>query len=61
MDPATGMEAIITALAAGFTPAKVFAVVADLVPFILVVMPIALGLMFLRRLVKGAAKGKVKF
>lgn len=63
MDPVTptGMDAIITALAAGFTADKVFAIVASLVPFILAIIPISLGLMFLRKLVKGSAKGKVKF
>lgn len=58
------MQAIISALTAaegGISATTIFAVVADLVPLILVLVPIALGLYFLRKLVKGAAKGKVRF
>ena len=58
---ATGMEAVITALTSGLTPAVFFDVVADLVPFIVLIVPIALGVYFLRKLVKGAGKAKVRF
>ncbi len=63
MDPVTptGMSAVISALSTGLTPAVFFGVVADLVPFIIVLVPVALALYFLRKLVKGAGKGKVKF
>lgn len=64
MDPETpvvGMEAVITALSSGLTADTFFTVVADLVPFIVVLVPVALGLYFLRKLVKGAGKGKVRF
>lgn len=54
------MEAIITALTTGLSGA-LFTTVADLVPFIIVIVPLALGLYFLRKLVKGSAKGKVRF
>lgn len=57
----TGMEAVISALTTGLTPAVFFAVVADIVPFILTIVPIALGVYFLRKLVKGAGKAKVRF
>ncbi len=57
----TGMEAVITALSTGLTPAVFFAVVADLVPFIVVLVPVALGVYFLRKLVKGAGTARVKF
>lgn len=58
------MAAIITALTdstTGLTATKILAVVADLVPFIVMMVPVALGVYFLRRLVKGAAHAKVKF
>lgn len=58
---ATGMEAVITALKTGLTADAYFTVIADLVPFIVTLVPVALGLYFLRRLVNGAGKAKVKF
>ena len=58
---ATGMEAVVTALTTGLTAEKFFEVVADLVPFIVLMVPIALGVYFLRKLVKGAGKAKVRF
>lgn len=56
-----GMEAVITALTTGLTADAFFAVVADVIPFVVVMVPVALGLYFLRKLVKGAGKGKVRF
>lgn len=63
MDPVTptGMEAVITALTTGLTEAKLFAVVAEVIPFVVVLIPFALGLYLLRKLVKGIGKGKVRF
>lgn len=58
---ATGMEAVITALTTALTPASFFTVVAQVIPFIGVMVPVALGIYFLRKLVKGAGKGKVRF
>ena len=55
------MEAVITALTTTLTPVAFFGIVKDLVPFIGVMVPVALALYFLRKLVKGAGKGKVKF
>jgi len=55
------MDDIITAITTALTPTVFFGVIVDLVPFIVVLVPIALGLYFLRKLVKGSAKGKVKF
>ncbi len=57
----TGMEAVISALTTGLTPAVFFDVVADIVPFIVLIVPIALGVYFLRKLIKGAGKAKVRF
>lgn len=63
MDPVTpvGMDAIITALTTSLTATTILDVVADLVPFIAMIVPVALGVYFLRKLVKGAGKAKVRF
>ena len=61
---ATGMSAVISALTnstTGITSSTIFGVVADLVPFIVMIVPVALGTYFLRKLVKGAGKAKVRF
>lgn len=57
------MSSVISALTAaetGLTEAKFFAVVAELVPFLVMIIPVALGVYFLRKLVKGAGKAKVR-
>lgn len=59
-DP-VGMEAVVSALVAQLTPTVFFGIVAQLVPFIVVLVPVSLAIYFLRKLVKGAGKGKVRF
>ena len=57
------MDAVISALTnstTGLTASTMFGVVADLVPFIVMIVPVALGVHFLRKLVKGAGKAKVR-
>lgn len=64
MDPVTStgsMSEVINALTTGITAETIFSVVADVMPFVIVMIPVSLGLYFLRKLVKGAGKGKVKF
>ena len=59
----TGMSSVITALldtTNGLTAAKMFAILVDIVPFIVFMIPVALGIYFFRRLTKGAGKGKIK-
>lgn len=56
----SGMSAVITALTTNLTVDKFFTVVADLVPFIVVLVPVSLGVYFLRKLIKGAGKAKVR-
>lgn len=58
--PVVGMEAVVTALTTDLTADSFFSVVADLVPFIAMLVPVALGVYFLRKLVKGAGNAKVK-
>lgn len=58
-----GMSSVISALtnsSTGLTSSTMFGVVADLVPFIVMIVPVALGVYFLRKLVKGAGKAKVR-
>lgn len=61
MPEVSGMEAVISALTTGLTPAVYFDTLADIVPFIITIVPVALGVYFLRKLVKGAGKAKVRF
>lgn len=56
-----GMSAIVSQLTTGVTADTIFGVVKDVMPFVIVMIPVALGLMMLRRVVKGAGKAKVKF
>ena len=59
-----GMSSVISALTnstTGLTASTMFGVVAELVPFRVMIVPVALGIYFLRKLVKGAGKGKVRF
>lgn len=59
---ATGsMTEIISALNTGITSETLFGTVADLMPWVITLTIASLGLHFLRKLVKGAAHGKVKF
>lgn len=55
------MTEIISALNTGITSETLFGTVADLMPWVITLTIASLGLYFLRKLVKGAAKGKVKF
>ncbi|MBQ3275142.1 hypothetical protein IJH46_01830, partial [Candidatus Saccharibacteria bacterium] len=62
---ATGsMSDVVSALtnaSTGITASTIFGVVTDLVPFIVMIVPVSLGLYFLRKLVKGSGKGKIRF
>lgn len=57
------MSAVITALTGegGLSATTFFTVVADLMPLVVVLVPISLGVYFLRKLIKGAGKAKVRF
>lgn len=44
----------------GLTEAKLFAVVTELVPYLVMIIPVALGVYFLRKLIKGTGKAKVR-
>lgn len=55
------MSGVVSQLTTGITPTTIFAVVADVMPFVITMIPIALGLYLLRKVVKGAGHAKIKF
>lgn len=58
---AGGLDGITTQLTTGVTPATIYAEVAKIMPFVIVMIPVSLGLYELRKVVKGASKAKVRF
>ena len=58
---AGSMTEVVSALTTGVTSDTIFSVVAEVMPFVVKMIPIALGLYLLRKVVKGAGKAKVKF
>lgn len=61
MDTVDSMSDIITALNSGLSSSTLFGTVAQLMPWVITLTIASLGLYFLRKLIKGAAKGKVRF
>lgn len=55
-----GMSAIVTALTTGLSADNLLAVFAQVIPFVVVIVPAVLGIYFLRKLIKGASKAKVR-
>lgn len=55
------MSGVVSQLTTGITSTTIFAVVADVMPFVITMIPIALGLYLLRKVVKGAGHAKIKF
>lgn len=60
LEAGTGVAGFITALTTGLTPAAFWDVLTSLAPFIIVIVPVALGFYFVRKLIKGSAKAKVR-
>lgn len=56
-----GMTEIVSQLTTGVTATTIFGVVKDVMPFVIIMIIVSLGLFELRKVVKGASKGKVKF
>lgn len=54
----TGMTGIVTQLTTGVTSAGLFGTVGEIFPFIIVMIGFAFGYRVLRKVVKGASKGK---
>lgn len=53
-----GMEGIVSQLTTGITADGLFGTVADVMPFIILMIGFAFGYRVLRKAVKGASKGK---
>lgn len=60
LEGSTGVAGFISALTTGLTPAVFWDVLTSLAPFIIVIVPVALGFYFVRKLIKGSAKAKVR-
>ena len=59
---ATGsMSEVVTKLNTGITSSTLFGTVSELMPWVITLTIASLGLYFLRKLIKGASKGKVRF
>lgn len=58
MSEVTGMQSIVTQLTTGITSAGLFGTVAELIPFVIVMIGFAFGYKVLRKGVKGASQGK---
>lgn len=56
-----GVVSALTNSTTGLTATSILGVVTDIVPYIVMIVPVALGIYFLRKLIKGTAKGKVRF
>lgn len=54
----TGMKSIIDQLVSGITSAGLFGTVAEIIPFVIVMIGFAFGYRVLKKAVKGASKGK---
>lgn len=55
---ATGMASIVSQLTTGITSAGLFGTVAEIMPFVVIMIGFAFGYKVLRKAVKGASKGK---
>lgn len=60
LDAGAGVSGFITALTTGLTADAFWNVLTSLAPFIIVIVPVALGFYFVRKLIKGSAKAKVR-
>ena len=56
------MSGFITAITAegGLSAATFYGVLTDMVPLLVILIPVALGFYFVRKLIKGSAKAKVR-
>ena len=62
MTETTAMGSFITALTGtnGITANSLWNVLTELVPYLVIIIPVALGFYFVRKLIKGTAKAKVR-
>ncbi len=55
---ATGMQSIVSQLTTGITSEGLFGTVAQIIPFVIIMIGFAFGYKVLRKAVKSASKGK---
>lgn len=58
------MQSVVAALtnsSTGLSADSILGAIADLVPYLVMIIPVSIGIYFLRRLIKGTGKAKVKF
>ena len=62
MTETTAMGSFISALTGtnGSTANSLWCVLTELVPYLVIIIPVALGFYFVRKLIKGTAKAKVR-
>lgn len=60
LEAGTGVTGFITALTTGLNAGAFWDVLTSLAPFIVLIVPVALGFYFVRKLIKGSAKAKVR-
>lgn len=60
LEGSAGVSGFITALTTGLNASAFWDVLTSLAPFIIVIVPVALGFYFVRKLIKGSAKAKVR-
>lgn len=58
---ASSMSSFITALTTGLTASTFYSVLTDIAPFVIMIVPVALGYYVVRKLIKGAGHAKVNF
>lgn len=60
--PTPAMDGFISALTGtnGISASSLWGVLTSLVPYLVVIIPVALGFYFVRKLIKGTAKAKVR-
>jgi hypothetical protein len=56
----TGLEAVVKTINTTITPAVLGQVVSDIMPFVLSMVMFGFGFYLIRRLLKGASKGKAR-
>lgn len=56
----SGFITAITSAEGGLSAATFYGVLTDMVPLLVILIPVALGFYFIRKLIKGSAKAKVR-
>lgn len=55
------MESVVSQLTTGVTASTIFGVVSQVMPFVVIMIIVSFGVYELRKVIKGASKGKARF